>query len=168
MKVFILHKDKKELLPPPVPPRGDIGPRIGMVARLQKCAFNKAVAEEGLFSGQHRIIMILKRDGYATIGDIAKETGTTASTVSVSIKRMEKAGFVARRCNKEDARISEIYLTKKGEKAPEHIKAKMESEEEMITKGFNEQEKLILSDMIDRIIDNFMKKEDLANAEKTD
>lgn len=155
---------KKELPPLQTPPRGNIGPRIGMIARLEKCAFNKAVAEEGLFSGQHRIIMILKHNGCATIGDIAKQTGTAPSTVSVSIKRMEKAGFVARQTNKDDARKTEIYLTKKGEKAPEHIRAKMESEEEMITKGFNEQEKLVLSDMLDKIIDNFLQKEDLANA----
>lgn len=163
-----MHKDKRNFFLPPIPPKGDIGPRISMIARFQKRVFNKAAAEEGLFSGQHKIIMILKRDGYSTIGDLAKETATTASTVSVSIKRMEKSGFVARRSSKDDARKSEIYLTKKGEKAPEHIKAKMKSEEDMITEGFSEQEKLMLSDMLDRIIDNFMKKEDLANAEKTD
>lgn len=148
---------------PPAPPRGNIAPRIGMIARMEKRAFNKAVAEEGLFSGQHRIIMILKKDGSSTIGKIAQETGTTPATVSVSIKRMEKAGYVAKRASKEDARKIEIYLTKKGEKAPEHIRLKMEAEEEMLTQGFNDDEKLILSDMLDRIIDNFMKKEEAEN-----
>lgn len=134
-----------------------------MIARLEKCAFNKAVSEEGLFSGQHRIIMLLKENESLTIGKIAEETGTAPATVSVSIKRMEKAGYVARRVSESDARKTEIFLTEKGEKAPEHIRAKMEAEEEMLTNGFNDDEKLVLSDMLDRIIDNFMQKEEAAN-----
>lgn len=61
---------------------------------MERVNFNKAVADEGLFAGQHKIIMFLKIQGSATIGQIAEETGTAPSTVSVSIKRMEKAGFV--------------------------------------------------------------------------
>lgn len=159
-EVFILCN--KKLCPPP-PARGNIGPRIGMIARLERCNFNKAVSEEGLFSGQHRIVIILKRDGSSTIGKIAEETATTPATISVSIKRMEKAGFVAKRQSKDDARITEIYLTKKGEKAPDHIREKMEAEEKMLTKGFSDDEILILSDMLDKIINNYLEKEDFAN-----
>ena len=80
----------------PAPARGNIGPRIALLGRLEKSNFNRAVAAEGLFSGQHRIIMMLKREKSATISEIAEETGTAPSTVSVSIKRME-SGF---RCKK--------------------------------------------------------------------
>lgn len=130
-----------------------------MVARLERINFNRAVAEEGLFAGQHKIIMFLKLQGSATIGEIAKETGTKPSTISVSVKRMEKAGFVKRRQSKADGRITEILLTAKGQAVPENIHHKMEAEEKMLTNGLTEDEINILSDLLDKIIENFNAKE---------
>lgn len=151
--------DNKRLPCPPPPPKGQIAPRVGMVARLERINFNKAVAEEGLFAGQHKIIMFLKFQGSATIGEIAKETGTKPSTISVSVKRMEKAGFVKRRQSKADGRITEILLTAKGQAVPENIHHKMEAEEKMLTNGLTEDEINILSDLLDKIIENFNAKE---------
>lgn len=151
--------DNKRLPCPPPPPKGQIAPRVGMVARLERINFNRAVAEEGLFAGQHKIIMFLKLQGSATIGEIAKETGTKPSTVSVSVKRMEKAGFVKRRQSKADGRITEILLTAKGQAVPENIHHKMEAEEKMLTNGLTEDEINILSDLLDKIIENFNAKE---------
>lgn len=151
--------DNKRLPCPPPPPKGQIAPRVGMVARLERINFNRAVAEEGLFAGQHKIIMFLKYQGSATIGEIAKETGTKPSTISVSVKRMEKAGFVKRRQSKADGRITEILLTPKGQAVPENIHHKMEAEEKMLTNGLTEDEINILSDLLDKIIENFNTKE---------
>lgn len=151
--------DNKRLPCPPPPPKGQIAPRVGMVARLERINFNRAVAEEGLFAGQHKIIMFLKLQGSATIGEIAKETGTKPSTISVSVKRMEKAGFVKRRQSKADGRITEILLTAKGQAVPENIHHKMEAEEKMLTNGLTEDEINILSDLLDKIIENFNAKE---------
>lgn len=151
--------DNKRIPCPPPPPKGQIAPRVGMVARLERINFNRAVAEEGLFAGQHKIIMFLKFQGSATIGEIAKETGTKPSTISVSVKRMEKAGFVKRRQSKADGRITEILLTAKGQAVPENIHHKMEAEEKMLTNGLTEDEINILSDLLDKIIENFNAKE---------
>ena len=156
--------DNKRLPCPPPPPKGQIAPRVGMVARLERINFNRAVAEEGLFAGQHKIIMFLKFQGSATIGEIAKETGTKPSTISVSVKRMEKAGFVKRRQSKADGRITEILLTPKGQAVPENIHHKMEAEEKMLTNGLTEDEINILSDLLDKIIENFNAKEGEDNA----
>ncbi len=153
--------DKKKCNCPPTPPKGHIAPRIGWVARMERINFNKAVSEEGLFAGQHKIIMFIKMKGSATIGQIAEETGTAPSTVSVSIKRMEKAGFVKRKPSKTDGRITEIYLTEKGNAIPDNIRRKMNEEEQMLTYGLTQSEIDTLSDLLDKVIDNFKKKEAL-------
>ena len=129
--------DNKQLHCPPPPPKGQIAPRVGMVARLERINFNRAVAEEGLFAGQHKIIMFLKFHG----------------------RVMEKAGFVKRRQSKADGRITEILLTAKGQAVPENIHHKMEAEEKMLTNGLTEDEINILSDLLDKIIENFNAKE---------
>ena len=115
---------------------------------MERVNFNKAVADEGLFAGQHKII-----------GQIADETGTAPSTVSVSIKRMEKAGFVKRRTSKTDGRITEIYLTEKGNAVPDNIRRKMDAEEKILTNGLSKEEINTLSDLLDKIIENFIKEE---------
>lgn len=152
-------KQCKKCCPPP-PQRGLIAPRIGMASRIVRSEFNQAVADEGLFAGQHQIIMILKHKKQATVSEIAEEIGVATSTVSVSIKRMEKAGFVAKKPSETDGRISVVYLTEKGEAAPEHIKTKLDAQETELTKNLSDEETLILSDLLDKIIENLFEKEE--------
>ncbi len=145
----------KRPLPPP-PPRGSIGARIGFISRKSKNYFNQVVSEEGLFAGQHHIIMMLERVGCATVSQIAEEMRTTSATASVSIKRLEKAGFVEKRSSESDARITKIYLTDKALAVTQRIKAKMDEAEESLTQGLTQEEKYLLSDLLDKVVNNII------------
>lgn len=145
----------KKPLPPP-PPRGNIGARIGFISRKSKNYFNQVVSEEGLFAGQHHIIMMLERVGCATVSQIAEEMRTTSATASVSIKRLEKAGFVEKRSSESDARITKIYLTDKALAVTQRIKAKMDEAEESLTQGLTQEEKYLLSDLLDKVVNNII------------
>lgn len=145
----------KRPLPPP-PPRGSIGARIGFISRKSKNYFNQVVSEEGLFAGQHHIIMMLERVGCATVSQIAEEMRTTSATASVSIKRLEKAGFVEKRSSDSDARITKIYLTDKALAVTQRIKAKMDEAEESLTQGLTQEEKYLLSDLLDKVVNNII------------
>ena len=145
----------KRPLPPP-PPRGSIGARIGFISRKSKNYFNQVVSEEGLFAGQHHIIMMLERVGCATVSQIAEEMRTTSATASVSIKRLEKAGFVEKRSSDSDARITKIYLPDKALAVTQRIKAKMDEAEESLTQGLTQEEKYLLSDLLDKVVNNII------------
>ena len=149
----------KRPLPPP-PPRGSIGARIGFISRKSKNYFNQVVSEEGLFAGQHHIIMMLERVGCATVSQIAEEMRTTSATASVSIKRLEKAGFVEKRSSESDARITKIYLTDKALAVTQRIKAKMDEAEESLTQGLTQEEKYLLSDLLDKVINNIISQQE--------
>lgn len=140
--------------PLPPPPRGNIGARIGFISRKSKNYFNQVVSEEGLFAGQHHIIMMLERVGCATVSQIAEEMRTTSATASVSIKRLEKAGFVEKRSSESDARITKIYLTDKALAVTQRIKSKMDEAEESLTQGLTQEEKYLLSDLLDKVVNN--------------
>ena len=145
----------KRPLPPP-PPRGNIGARIGFISRKSKNYFNQVVSEEGLFAGQHHIIMMLERVGCATVSQIAEEMRTTSATASVSIKRLEKAGFVEKLPDESDARITKIYLTGKALAVTQRIKSKMDEAEESLTQGLTQEEKYQLSDLLDKVVNNII------------
>ena len=145
----------KRPLPPPLP-RENIGARIGFISRKSKNYFNQVVSEEGLFAGQHHIIMMLERVGCATVSQIAEEMRTTSATASVSIKRLEKAGFVEKLPDESDARITKIYLTDKALAVTQRIKSKMDEAEESLTQGLTQEEKYQLSDLLDKVVDNII------------
>ncbi len=143
----------------PPPPKGLIGPRIARAARLIRRRFNHVLSEEGLFSGQQHIIFQLMENEGMTVSEIAKKIGITAATASVSVKRMEKAGFVEKKTDKSDARITKLYLTQKGCNVHENIKNKMDAQDRSLVENMSEQEILMLSDLLDRAILN-LEKED--------
>lgn len=140
-------------------PRGMIGPRITDVSRLLRMRFNRAAQEEGLFAGQQHIIIMLEKNGGLTVSQISKKLCVSTATASVSIKRLEKAGFVKKVQDENDARITKIYLTEKGKLVPCRIKQKMDAQESDITAGLSENEVGELSDMLDRILKNLEKEE---------
>lgn len=136
-----------------------IGPRVARLSKMTKRAFNKAAAEQGLFSGQQDILFQINNNEGISLGELSKELGVAVATASVSVKRMEKAGFIIKKTDEEDARLTRLYPTEKAKQAPENIRRKMEVLDEVLKKGMTEEEVRLLSDLLDRAIEN-MKTED--------
>lgn len=146
-------KNHKEKLP-----EGVVGPRIMHLHKLIRQVFNEAVSEEGLFSGQQDILFALIENEGITLGALAKKIDVSVASASVSVKRMEKNGFIKKRCDKNDARIIRLYPTEKAKTAPENIKIKMDNLENTINKGMSKDEILTLSHLLQTAIDNINKR----------
>lgn len=136
------------------PPQGMIGPRVMHLQKLIRQVFNQAASEEGLFSGQQDILFALVENEGITLGALAKKIGVSVATASVSVKRMEKAGFIKKRCDKNDARIIRLYPTEKAKTAPENIKKKMDNLENTLSKGMSKEEIMAFSDFLETAINN--------------
>lgn len=145
---------------PSPPPRGMIGPRVNCLSRMIRIKFNEVLNDEGLFSGQQHIIMLLFHEDGQTVGQIANRLGVAPATASVSIKRMEKSGFIKRKADEKDARTVKIFLTEKGRAIMENIHNKMNEQEKRITDGLDEEEVNQLSDILDKVIKNIIEQED--------
>lgn len=140
------------------PPRGMIGPRIMCLSRLLRQKFNEAAAEQGLFSGQQDIIFLLVDNEGITLSKLAEKLEVSTATASVSVKRMEKAGFILKKQDKNDARITRLYPTEKAKKAPEHIRKRMDELEATLNKNLTPSESEMLTDMLDRVIGNLLER----------
>lgn len=139
-------------------PKGMIGPRSMMLSKLLRNAFNEAVAEQGLFSGQQDILLIIVENEGLTLSDLAKKLGVASATASVSVKRMEKTGFIVKKPDENDARIIRLYPTEKARTAPENIKKKMDSLEDIITQSMTEAQVNELLELLDIAIENMQKR----------
>ena len=70
--------------------------------------------ETGLGSGQIPVLMELEKHGELNQRELAERTRVTPATMSGTLKRMEKAGFIQRTADENDARISRVRLTDAG------------------------------------------------------
>lgn len=134
--------------------------------KLIRQVFNQAVSEEGLFSGQQDILFAITEDEGITLGALAKKIDVSVATASVSVKRMEKSGFIKKRCDKNDARIIRLYPTEKAKTVPENIRRKMDNLEDTISKGMSKEEISVFSNMLQTAIDNLIERSE-ADVKKT-
>ena len=108
----------------------------------------------GLYHGQPQILFSLKmKDGQSQkeLADIRK---VKASTTTVMIKRMEKAGLVERKQDEKDQRVSRIFLTDKGLEICNKVEEFNKELEREFFLGFSEEEKIVLRRLLMQVRDN--------------
>ena len=132
-------------------PRELIGPRVMFLSKLMRSNFNKVVAQHGLFSGQQDIVIEIINNEGITLNELAKRLDISCATASVSIKRMEKSGYIIKKADKNDARIIRLYPTEKAKEKNDSIRYHMDALDETIKKGMTDDEIGLLSDLIKKL-----------------
>lgn len=108
----------------------------------------------GLHKGQPQILAILwERDGL-TQKDIAESLRVRPSTITVMLRRMEKAGLLRRETDPQDMRVSRVYLTEKGRGLRREIEEIMKILEDECFANFTFEEKILLRRFFMQIRDN--------------
>jgi DNA-binding MarR family transcriptional regulator len=72
------------------------------------------LGEIGLYRGQPFVLRVLWAEEGATHSELAEKLHVQPATITNMLKRMEKAGFVERRPDAKDRRVSRVYLTSAG------------------------------------------------------
>jgi len=68
-------------------------------------------------SHQGRVLAFLDAADPTMVGELAEHLGVTASTMSLTLKRMEEAGYVRRDRDPADRRVTNVRLTQAGVRA---------------------------------------------------
>jgi DNA-binding MarR family transcriptional regulator len=68
----------------------------------------------GLYHGQPPVLFTLWHEDGLTQSELAERINRSPSTTTKTVQRMEKAGFLERRPDPEDERVSRVYLTGAG------------------------------------------------------
>ncbi|MDF1512546.1 MAG: MarR family transcriptional regulator [Anaerolineae bacterium] len=97
-----------------VPAREEVLHMIGRVCGRKFQCMHDRLDTLGLYHGQPSTLNALwEREGM-TQSELADTLNRSPSTITKMVQRMEKAGFVERRDDAEDERISRVYLTDSG------------------------------------------------------
>ncbi len=99
----------------------DLAPAITNAARSMRTALSRSLADSGLYAGQDGVILALAGEDGLTPGQLAARLGVKAPTMTRTIGRMEAQGFVERRPDAVDGRITKVHLTEAGLQSVEQI-----------------------------------------------
>jgi DNA-binding MarR family transcriptional regulator len=119
---------------------GTLASSVTQVARAMRTRLSHGLAESGLYAGQDGVIQLLSVDDGLTTGTLAQRLGVKAPTMTRTIGRMEAQGFVFRRADDRDARLTKVYLTEEGRNTVERIASATVDCEREATLGLSNKE----------------------------
>lgn len=108
----------------------------------------------GLYPGQPPLLFILNKENGKSQRELAEMMNVKASTMNVMIKRMEKSGFIERKKDSEDARLSRVYITDMGKDVCKKSHIIMKELEEEMFYNLNREEEDLCRKLLLQIKDN--------------
>ena len=127
---------------------------INDISRMFGAQMRRCADELGIPSGyRHMLIYLAHHDGVSQL-ELAKFSHLTPPTVSVTLQKMERDGFIERRADSSDQRQMLVYITEKGKSLEIQSKMKADETEILALKDFGDEEKEALSEYLRRIYDS--------------
>lgn len=136
----------------PTPER--LGHLLNKVCGLRHRHMHKLLDDLGLYRGQPSMLNVLWAEDGMTHSQLAEQLNKSPATITKTVKRMEKTGFVERRPDPRDERLSRVYLTAVGRDIKSSVEGVWRSFEEQAFAGLGEEELAILRSLLLRICHN--------------
>jgi DNA-binding MarR family transcriptional regulator len=127
---------------------------ISQTSDLKHRRVRALLDELGLYRGQTPVLRALWAQDGLTQTELTERLKRSPSTVTKTVQRLEKAGFVRRGPDDSDERISRVFLTDAGraiQPAVEEVWTKLDRQ---LFAGFSDQELSLLADFLTRVCRN--------------
>lgn len=124
------------------------------INRNMKRCIEKKVAGTGVFRSQHKLLMTLGNHQDCSQTELAEKLEISPAAVAVSLKKLEKSGYISRQCDSRDNRVNQIVITEKGQDMIHRSVEYFQEIDENMLKGFSEQELQELSGLLLRMLKN--------------
>ena len=127
------------------------------ICRLHHARAHTLLEGLGLYRGQPPMLHALwEREGL-THGELAERLHVQPATITKMIQRMEKAGFLERRSDPEDQRVSRVYLTDAGRNIQAEVRRVWSALEGETFDGFTLEERVLLRRFFLQVRDNLIR-----------
>lgn len=90
--------------------------------------------------------------------ELAEKSKVSAATVAVSLKKLEKGGYIRRVVDERDNRYNQLCLTEKGQRIVEKSKQIFLDVDKSMFDGFSPEELEKMEEFLDRMYENLEKK----------
>ena len=129
---------------------------FAQVCRLKHARVHTLYEALGLYRGQPRVLHALWDQEGLTHTELSRQLSVQPATITKMIQRMERAGFVERRHDPDDQRISRVYLTAAGRAVRGDVQQVWHRLEEEAFAGFTGEERVLMRQFFFRIRDNLI------------
>ena len=116
-------------------------------------SFNE-FSSHNIHPGQLMILREIRDHEGCTQNYLAKKLHVKPATVAVSMKRMEKLGYIRRSGDEKDRRVLHVYLTEVGEDFCEQMMTIQRRNEEVLFHSFTNEEEEEFLRLLTKIKDN--------------
>lgn len=133
-----------------------IGPRVKQLHTLTNQCMRQTFEQEGLTHTQSRVLGYLSdhQEPRPCPKDVEEAFSLSHPTVSGILARLEEKGFLVFQTDAQDRRCKRITVTDKALGVHAQVRATIDRMEAQMTEGFTDEEKMELSDLLDRVIRN--------------
>jgi len=129
------------------------------VSRLHFKRLHTMMETIGLHRGQPPLLHILWEEEGHTQSDLAARLHIQPATVTKMLQRMEQAGFVERRPDPEDQRVSRVYLTEAGRTIRTDVCRVNRQIGEELAAGFTPEEEAQFTQLLGQVRENLLQVE---------
>lgn len=130
---------------------------ITMFNRMHRGQIRKIMESEGLFYGQLPILETVRTKGCCTQREIANALNVTPPSVATSVKRLVKKGYLAKKTDEKDQRITLITITDSGNLKTQACREKFDKMDKRIFKALSDQECEALTHILDKLNESMRK-----------
>ena len=127
---------------------------IARMAHIHRIRIDEYLSKHNLHVGQEMLLKYLWNQDGLSQKEIADLMGIQAATATRMVIRMERSGFVERRTDPEDQRVSCVYLTDLGRSLQSAVEEGWIAIEQQILEGFSLEERLLLRRYLEQLHKN--------------
>lgn len=116
--------------------------------------YAEMLRELNLHVGQEQLLCRLWREDGITQIQLSERLNCEPPTITNMVKSLENHGFVVRKKDPEDGRVSRVYLTQAGRDLSEPIERIWKKQQEKLLAGILPEERLLLRRLMKQMADN--------------
>ena len=130
---------------------------FAQICRLKHARIHTLLEALGLYRGQPSVLQALWEHEGLMHTELARHLQVQPATITRMLQRMEKAGFVERRPDQEDERISRVYLTEAGRAVQAGVQGVWHTLEQEAFAEFGGEERALLRQFLLQIRENLLR-----------
>lgn len=131
-----------------------LGQLLMHVCRSRGKVADQFMDQNNLYRGQSFMLMFLSKNEGLTHSNIARRMNFSPAAVTKVIKRLEKEGYLERRSDENDERISRVFLKPEGKSVIAGIRQSFKRLDDKTFKDFSDEDLEKFRDYLDRILVN--------------
>lgn len=140
-------------------PEGRILKQYIRIARKHRCVLEKRLNSTGVYRSQHRILMCIHDHPNISQKELARLNDVTSATIAVTLKKLEKGGYISRAVDERDNRFNQISVTEKGQQVVKDSRRIFSEVEKAMFSGLTREDFAVLGGYFDRIMENLARLE---------